>query len=472
MSVKAPPIPMPEMNVQVESMFFPGMPDGNLMLSNATAVVEVNDSSLCLNRSSAFPRDFAVAVAESSGNSLVVQFWCAPQMASATVYRNQTLDYGASSLPGSLISAQFGDSSGLWMALLVEIQGNPLVFVLDRTGLKPSPTAGLSLPAHVFLVRISSLWVVDGAIVIDMITKTLEGTKTVYAVPGMSHFFWKLSGAFAWYPTELDLSQFGGNQYWYTRMASGKYLFIPRLSSLPPQSMHITATNQSITVRDAELMKTMDVSGLNGYILASSSLGENYVFATINSGWDWLRQVRLQDGYIQGVFNSGPINVIIQTDGRCDEISCEGCPNILVQRMCLAYNKCALVRCVGTPVHQRRPLCGVGSVLRNLGYTGIRSTQASWRIFSEMLGLTMQLTLLNLREAYLLWPEDQFLCSVCHAKDIRSVLILGVVLVGSSRGLPIPCSKSRPSEFVLAHGSQKHEVDCDERECHQSLVLG
>ena len=419
MAVKVPATPMPDMSIKVESMFFPGTPDDTLTLKNATAIIEVNSTDVCLTRASGMPRDYALAVAESSMDALMVQFWCAPQMPSSTVYRNQTLGYGTSSLPGGLVSATFGDSTGLWMAALIDISGNAMVFVLNSTGLYMGPTAGLFLPPHVSLVRISSVWVIEGAVIIDMMTKTLEGTKTVYTVAGMAHFFWKPSGIFGWIATDLDLSQFGGNQYWYTRMGSGSYMFIPMLSSLPPRSMRFAVSNHTILATEGQIMKLMDVSSLNGYRLAGASMGSDYVFATTSAGWDWLRQVRLQDGYVEGVYSSGQIDMTIQTQGRCDELSCEGCPTIQVQRMCLAYNKCALVRCVGTPVHQRRPLCGVGAVLRHLGYMGLSSTRASWRIFCDMLGLAMQLSLLKLREAYLLWPEDEFLCAVCQAKDVR-----------------------------------------------------
>ena len=83
----------------------------------------------------------------------------------------------------------------------------------------------------------------------------------------------------------------------------------------------------------------------------------------------------------------------VRVQGSCNDRSCEGCPTVQTQRLCLAYNKCALINCVGTPVHQRRPLCGMGALLRFSGGMGLQAVQAAWSILAEMLGLTLQLTL-------------------------------------------------------------------------------
>jgi hypothetical protein len=165
-------------------------------------------------------------------------------------------------------------------------------------------------------------------------------------------------------------------------------------------------------------MSPARLSALSGTVLAANSQSNRYVFATSASGWDWLKQVRLSDGaFVEGVYGSADVKVSVDITGNCNDRSCEGCTSVQTQRLCLAYNRCALINCVGTPVHQRRPLCGIGALLRHNGGMALHASQAAWSIFSEMLGLTMQLSLLSLREARLLWPEDQFLCYVCQAKD-------------------------------------------------------
>jgi hypothetical protein len=132
----------------------------------------------------------------------------------------------------------------------------------------------------------------------------------------------------------------------------------------------------------------------------------------------------------------------VSVQGNCNEQSCEGCPDVRVQRLCLAYNKCALVNCVGTPVHQRKPLCGVGAVLRHSGQMALSATSAAWTVFAEMVGLMLDLNLLTLHEAELLWPEDAFLCHVCAAKDasaeffsiLTSILNSALQLGGADMG--------------------------------------
>lgn len=227
-----------------------------------------------------------------------------------------------------------------------------------------------------------------------------------------------------------------------------EYLFLPKRAGLNMHHIQFTISNSFIRQGPAEIWAPSDLSALSGAALSPVSQNIGYVFAASASGWDWLKQVRWpKDGPgVEGVFGSTTIEVEVDIQGNCNERGCEGCKTVSTQRFCLAYNKCALVNCVGTPVHQRRPLCGIGGLLQHFGEMSLQSMHAAWTILAEMLGLTLQLSLMSTREAQLMWPEDSFLCFICEAKDssaeffsiltatINSALQLGGANIGYMYG--------------------------------------
>ena len=454
----APVLPLPSINVATESMFFPGTPDPSLVVRNVQASVELPSSSgVCLARPATSPPDYALAVAEVEWPKVTVEFWCAPRMASGSVYRNETSGYQHDTVPGTLLSLQFGDDTGGWLALLVQAgEGVQAVLLLNRTGLFEAPPLATILPAGAVLMRIDNLWVIHGALVVDLVTRKMTSSRVAETGQQIANSMAVAFHAFlrpplgggnttgmggVWQGTSVDLMQFGG--YQYARLAGGAYLFLPTIGGLPLHRLEFALYTRYLELTASRMLSPVDLSSLSGGVLAACSQGGDYVFATRSEGWDWLRQVRVGDGgYVTGVFGSASIAVEVTIQGRCDARGCEGCGTVQLQRLCMAYSRCALVNCVGTPVHQRRPLCGVGGLLRHSGKMALRSTQGAWSVFSEMMGLSMELSLLSVREAHLLWPEDEFLCYVCEAKDksaeffsiltatVNSVLQLGEANVG------------------------------------------
>jgi hypothetical protein len=437
------------LTVATESAFFPGTLDASLVLSNAVAVVEVRASDrVCLPRAATSPPDYSLAVAELTGSVVRVGYWCAPLMSSAGVYRNASSGYGPHTLPGTVLSVQFGDDSGAWLAALVETEnkGGQRVVLVNRTGQFTTPSFQSRLGPRQVLMRVENLWVVEGGILADLVTRRMVATgseasggmgldsisETVHAflMPPLGAAVTNTSVSGVWHGVEANLMQFGGGQYWYTRQGvpGHSYLFLPKSSNRGPVPAYrvtiVGAQNGAKTMGVrvtgvADLGLGADLSALgDGGAMASVSQGAAHVFSTSATGWNWLKQTRLDDnGYVSGVYGSANVEMKATIEGNCNDLSCEGCATLGTQRLCLAFSQCALINCVGTPVHQMRPLCGIGGLLRHWGEMGLQSTHGSWTIFTEMLGLSLELNMLTVHEAHLLWPDDSFLCYVCQAKD-------------------------------------------------------
>lgn len=254
---------------------------------------------------------------------------------------------------------------------------------------------------------------------VDVVTKQLAGVETATASGHVAHMSLQPGphNTTDWLVCDVDLTSLGTDHFWVTSMPDGTTYFLPQLAGAVPFSARFWLRDGQLAWSGLMPMPVMDLSELAGLRLSAATLDPSRILATSTSGWDWLKEVRLGDAYVTGVFNSARIKLTIQPGGNCNERSCEGCPDLQLQRLCLAYGKCALINCVGTPVHQRKPLCGVGGLLKHTGDMALRSTHAAWAVFTEMLGLIMELRLMKKREAQLLWPEDSFMCYVCAAKD-------------------------------------------------------
>ena len=419
--------------VRMESLFFPGELDEDLMLTNVSASVELPPGlGGCLLRAGSHQQDFALAVAEVSAADVRVQFWCAPQIPSSSVYRGDRPGFGPLTVPGSLLDLQFGDDTGAWLAALSQVGERQSVFLLNSSGVFEAPlVVDALLGDGNTLLRLENMWLVEGFILVDVLARRLvaftdpkTGRQTAESEAVSLHMALLpplgtgLAPYGVWRTTDVDLLRFGRGDYWYSRLASGHHLFLPKTPGLNAARARLARVGDRLAQQAMEILDPPALPAMDGASLAARSQGADYVFATSRTGWDWLRQVRVSvQGSVDGVFGSAGVQYSVDIQGTCNELGCDGCANVQVQRLCQAYQKCALINCVGTPVHQRRPLCGIGGLLRQTGRLGLLSTQGAWSIFTEMLTLALRLSLLNLKEAYLLWPEDQFLCYMCQAKD-------------------------------------------------------
>jgi len=430
------------LTVGVESMFFPGELDAGLMLGNVSASVELPVAlGGCLLRAGAgAQQDFAIAVAEVSVADVLVQFWCAPQMPSSSVYRSDRAAYGPLTVPGALLDLQFGDETGEWVVALSQLASGDgqAVFLLNSSGIfQTPPVLDALLGDGNTLLRVENMWLVEGFILIDVLARRLvayvdpltgrqggEAETVAVHLTLLPPLGTNLTVYGRWRGSTVDLLRFGMGDYWYTKLAPDEthpsdYLFVPKTQGVLPYRAHLARSGyQLVQMGGLESLAPASLPAMGDASFSARALTPGIVFATSRTGWDWLKQVRLAtDGFVEGVYGSTGVVYSVEIQGSCDARGCEGCGSMQLQRLCLAYSKCALVNCVGTPVHQRRPLCGIGALLRQTGRMGLLSTQGAWSIFTEMLALTLQLGFMDVKEAYLLWPEDQFLCFMCQAKD-------------------------------------------------------
>lgn len=415
-AANATPADLPDVVFTTESLFFPGAYDPSVVLSNGTAVTEINGTGICTDRASS-PADYCVAVAQLSGQAMGVQMYCAPQVPGATVYvvSSTVAGYGPYTLPGDVMDAAFLDDLASTLALLLRVGSADAVYFMTRTGLAALPA--IAVPAPYRLVRVVSMWPVEGVLVADVVVRSFAGTDMVGS---MLNFVYDTTGnRTVWAKSPIDLSPFAG-QYWLTRLAGGQHMLIPRVFGLPVYTLEFerreSVWHSTGVVPVQDLTKFNFQGALTNAVVSSRSMHLSWVLCVQQTGWAWLFQLRL-DGSFTAVYASTPVTATMQQTGHCDSVSCEGCRDLATNRVCHAYNKCALMNCVGTPVNLKRPMCGVGGVLRSYATLGMQSFRGGWTMFVELLMLVISLSVKKSAGANIAFPEDEFMGYVCSFKD-------------------------------------------------------
>jgi len=418
-AANATPTDLPDVQFTTESLFFPGAYDATLVMSNATAVTEINGTGICVARGAGTPADYCLAVAQLDGKSMQVEMYCAPQVPGAPVYlvSSSVAGYGPYSLPGDVMDSAFLDEGATTLALLLRVGSADVVYLMTGAGLTALPP--VPIPAAYTLVRVVSMWPVEAGLVADVVVRSFDGTAMVGS---MMNFRYELDGnRSSWQRSGVDLSQFAG-QYWFTRLAGGQYMLIPRIAGLPVYTLEFTRGSDR-SVQSTGLVPVDDLSkfsfqgSLTNAVLSARSMHPTWILAVQQTGWAWLLQLRL-DGSYTGVYGSTPVTSTMEQSGHCDALSCEGCPDLATNRLCHAYNKCALMNCVGTGVNLKRPLCGIGGVLRSYATLGMQSFRGGWTMFVELLMLVISLsTRASSSGANIAFPEDEFMSYVCTFKD-------------------------------------------------------
>ena len=165
----------------MESYFFPGKYDHAMVLSNATAVTEINGTGACVDRRQESPQDLAIAVAQIDANRLGVQVYCVPQAPGLSVYlvASNVAGYGPYDLPGDLMAVSFVDSGGATLALLIRQQGSDAVYLMTARGLAALPSVSPLVPKNKALVRVVSMWAIEDGLVVDAVVRGFDGTSMV-----------------------------------------------------------------------------------------------------------------------------------------------------------------------------------------------------------------------------------------------------------------------------------------------------
>jgi hypothetical protein len=175
------------------------------------------------------------------------------------------------------------------------------------------------------------------------------------------------------------------------------------------------------------------------------------VFFTLAQTSHWLQVAQITATGTSALGTAKPslsVPMQITVHRPCSVENCVGCASLSLQHICYAAQQCQLARCIGTMVHQRRPLCAIGMTVQALVLEETAMVQGAWLVISETM-----VEILSLSEggigmpAAVTWPDQAFYGFVCSAKDISATAIS--VLISSVAGVVQSASQSPIVEAAL-----------------------
>lgn len=433
-----------ELERTVDSMFFPSVVPDMIAPGKVVAMVRPDFCGLWVCRSE---EDECLAVAALTGAQLDVLFYCVPTSPSAVTYKSeQALAWGAEVGSGwSQVSFLANDGSSL--VVLVDARqvwllrrGLGAKVVMDVAQILSLPLTGSYPMGLVSFLPVRQRLVVSVAVRTGSDGKFHRDVGTVWFSPldvvdvysNRDDLFPVVVSS----PVFKDLwsgyavSEFAGGLpdetvalFWpLTAEASLRRVRFSWTNQTVSAFVELYQTSQSLLARATMMPRRLVLSKTMRDDLQA---GQYVAFATTGDVYDWLRQLRLSRSGVSmssaSLSNAQPVRATIGVSTGCDGLDCRGCPNLALRSLCSAYQSCSVFKCVGTPVNLKRPLCGVGQVLKSLGNVGITNVQGAWIMFVDIFMILLQLkTVKNLPGVDVSFPEDSFMGSVCAAKDVSA----------------------------------------------------
>ena len=152
------------------------------------------------------------------------------------------------------------------------------------------------------------------------------------------------------------------------------------------------------------------------------------IFLIRDQSTHWLTLARISPG-VSTTRSSFDIQIQINIQRPCSADNCVGCASLAVQRVCYAAQQCQLARCIGTMVHQRRPLCAIGMTLAAMVDQETAIMHGTWLIVAETMVGVLALSGGVTPPTAIAWPDQAFYGFICSAKDISAT---GISIVMAS----------------------------------------
>lgn len=437
------------MTQEVDSMFFPVPGVDIIATGNVVALTRPTGSGLSACRSSA---DQVLAVASITRSSLSVLYYCIPAGPSSSVYASENTALNWQSMRArSATQVSFLDGNGATLAALI-MESNQTV--LYRVGRGISDQQLLATPDILSLItlgqypmRITNFITLGARLLVNVAVRTNENSQfgrtvsTVWIDPDAPLAFRDGKPAPP-FPFVVSIP----NNMW-TGYAVSEYpssgdtnvftlLFWPIQSNAVAQRVRFRVTSSSVSVTEqrpyvqdkslsarASLMPQKLILCKN--LQTREDLGQLNVYASSGNAYDWLQLLRLKANdlvlHSAAVSNAQPISTTVSITTACDGTDCRGCKDLNLRALCAAYQSCSVVRCIGTPVNLKRPLCGVGMALRSVGMLAVESTHGSWLMIIDIFMILVEITTQrNLPGIDVSWPDEAFLGNMCVAKDLSA----------------------------------------------------
>ena len=212
-------------------------------------------------------------------------------------------------------------------------------------------------------------------------------------------------------------------------------LFVPNSQS---GTLEVCSRQQPMTFVCSviPMQKSFIYNAKLGLMAHTARVNGNYwlVFATNAQSSYWLQISKFNVVEGSSSFqHSTDIAMTVNIIRECSLDNCIGCTELSVQRLCYAALQCQLARCIGTQVHEARPMCAIGMFIQSLVSQQLSLVQGSWLEISETIANVISLQQGFAVPSRISWPDQAFYGFICASKDISATGI--AIAVASINGI-------------------------------------
>lgn len=456
-----------ELDTTVDSLFFPSMVPDMVAPGKVVALTQPDSCGDWICRTNS---EDCLAVAWLAGGTLTVSFYCIPSGPTSVVYASEfaALPWSSSSVKdASKVSFLRNDGSALAALVGQQIiliqRGAPDKVVLDVTMIFSLPLLGMYPMNLIDFLAVRGNLLVSVSVRTGNSAKFERGVSTVWVdpfkilnifadmsdVPSQSElqsnpaleakwkaYFYDVNPVVVDSPVMKDLWRgYASSEYVSADENSVTMILWPVSSTGTLRKVVLSWTNKTVSAKVLPIQQSQTLIAkatlMPRQLVLSKTLridpvsGQVTIYASAGNVYDWLRQLRLAGSDVAmtsaSLSNAQLVKATIGVNSSCDGLDCRGCPDLTLRSLCSAYQSCSVFRCIGTPVNLKRPLCGVGQVLKSLGNLGVTNVQGAWIMFVDIFMILLQLKVVtNLPGVDVSFPDDSFLGNMCAAKDVSA----------------------------------------------------
>lgn len=418
----------------VKSLFFNSVDDDTIRPLRSIAMLELNNCTypcgFVQNLGEYRDRCFLLGGENNNGQLEVVSF-CVPVQLGSNVRRGKQSFIVNNMVHGALQAGFvfYINPINFWQSFRLLILTQNELHVCHTSCLKMTDVQNIAA------VRFVQFQILGNDVIVETLIRSREGSL----LTSKAYFCFSFDGASVSNLLQCQTNVFVDNTHKVCQITStydcSTVFLIPKISNLNVQVCNKEGNNIANCI-----MHTTDIDftyrvGLTTVGTVSQSVsvqGDPYVwhiFATApneqQSHWLQVMKIVLDAlGSASGSLEVGiPARLNVNVRRKCSLENCVGCRDLALQRLCYAASECQVARCIGTTVHQRRPLCSIGMNLAATVQNQLSLVEGAWLIVSETMVSVLSLSGGVNAPENITWPDKAFFAYICSAKDMTSTAI-------------------------------------------------
>ena len=414
---------------QVQSLFFNSKDQDTNIPVSAKALMEISNCSVPCGNAETDDRCF-VLVGEKLGLQKI--FYCVPAQLNNNIRRTtEPIAIGSVSNAFQIQIVFVPQDEGFYNGFKVLAATKDAIYSCDAECTQLWSTADLAVK------EILSMWVFGRQVVFNTITESgdlMQASQQVFCSTVSLYFSYPVPCLGNLWPRISVGTPICALDEFYL---CNELVFVPHSQS---GTLELCTRDNMQFSCDSITMSKSFVYNANLGLMAQSAVWSQRTWQVFAVNKDqsshWLQMSKLS--LVNEVATSSSqasldINMEMNLLRQCSLDNCVGCTDLSVQRLCYSALQCQLARCVGTMIHERRPMCAIGMHMQSIVSQQLSFLEGSWLRISETMASVISITNGITPPTAVTWPDQAFYGFVCASKDMSATGI--AIAVASINGI-------------------------------------